>query len=165
MNGHIDPQWNIQDYVNLKYNRDTVNHECLTTFLNAGHSRDQMCLYNYFEPNIMPASVDYIKSKFNFLKNLTAAVNLVLPGQYMPVHQDLYLKWKTVHNITDTKKIMRVIVMLENNENGQFLQIEKNIYNNWLSGDWYSWVGETEHAVYNFSTKNRYAIQLTGSIS
>lgn len=164
MYGHIDPQWNIQDYINLKYNRDTVSYEYLTNFLNAGHSRDQMCLYNYFEPNIMPASVDYIKNKFNFLKNLTAAVNLVLPGQYMPVHQDLYLKWKTVHNITDIKKIMRVIVMLENNEDGQFLQIEKTIYNNWQAGDWYSWIGETKHAVYNFSTKNRYAIQLTGSI-
>jgi hypothetical protein len=162
MHGHIDPQWNIQDYVNLKYNQDTVDDAYLNNFLDAGHSRDQMCLYNYFEPNVMPSSVDYVKSKFNNLTKLTAAVNLVLPGQYMPLHRDLYARWRHVHNITGTDKIMRIIVMLEDNESGQFLQIKNNIYNDWKSGDWYAWTSDAEHAVYNFSTKNRYAIQLTG---
>ena len=164
MNGHIDPQWDVQDYINLKYNQDTVDDAYLNNFLDSGHNRNQMCLYNYFEPNIMPNSVNYIKSKFNNLTKLTAAINLVLPGQYMPLHRDLYARWKHIHQITNTEKIMRVIVMLEKNESGQFLQIEDSIYNNWQAGDWYSWIGESQHAIYNFSTKNRYAIQLTGLI-
>jgi len=165
MNSHITPQWDIQDYINLKYNQDTVDDMYLNTFLDAGHNRDQMCLYNYFEPNIMPSSVGYVKSKFEFLGNLTAAVNLILPGQYMPLHRDLYARWRHIHNVKDLEKIMRVIVMLEDNEPGQFFQIEDTVYNSWKAGDWYSWTGDTEHAVYNFSTKRRYALQLTGLIS
>lgn len=162
MNARIDPQWNIQDYIDLRYNQDTVDDTYLNNFLDAGHNRNQMCLYNYFEPQVMPASVNYIKSKFNFLNNLTAAINLVLPGQYMPLHRDLYARWRHIHKITGTDKIMRIIVMLEDNERGQLLQIENDIYNNWKAGDWFSWTSDAEHAVYNFSTKNRYAIQLTG---
>ena len=165
MNDRIDPQWNIQDYTNLKYNQDTVDDGYLNNFLDAGHNRDQMCLYNYFEPQVMPTSISYIKSKFNFLTNLTAAVNLVLPGQYMPLHRDLYARWRHIHKITGIDKIMRIIVMLEDNNRGQFQQIENNIYNDWKAGEWFSWVGDAEHAVYNFSTKNRYAVQLTGLLT
>jgi hypothetical protein len=99
----------------------------------------------------MPVSIDYVKSKFNFLGNLTAAINLVLPGQYMPLHRDLYLRWRHIHKVTDTDKIMRVIVMLEDNEQGQFLQVENDIYNNWKAGDWFSWISDT--AFYKFNKR------------
>jgi hypothetical protein len=66
MHGYVEPQWNIQDYVNLRYNQDTVDDAYLNNFLDAGHNRNQMCLYNYFEPQVMPLSIDYVKSKFIF---------------------------------------------------------------------------------------------------
>ena len=103
MHGYVEPQWNIQDYVNLRYNQDTVDDTYLNNFLDAGHNRNQMCLYNYFEPQVMPVSIDYVKSKFNFLSNLTAAINLVLPGQYMPLHRDLYMHDGDIYTRSQTQ--------------------------------------------------------------
>lgn len=162
--GHINPLWSINDYISLKYNQDTVDDLYLNDFLDAGHNRDQMCLFNYFEPNPMPLSIDYIKSQFLQLNNLTAAINLVKPGQYMPYHSDLYVRWKHIHKNSNIKTVVRIIVMLEDAEEGQILHIGKNLYTNWIAGDWYSWTDSTPHAIYNLSLKNRYAVQLTGSL-
>ena len=162
--GYIDPRWSIQEYYNLNYNQDTVDDTYLDRFLDAGHSRNQMCLYNYFEPNVMPESVSYIKSQFNKLSNLTAAINLIHPGQYMPYHSDLYARWRHVHNHHDLDTVVRIIVMLENSEPGQILQIGETTHSQWLAGNWFSWHGDTPHAIYNMSLKNRYAIQLTGNL-
>lgn len=162
--GHIEPIWSIDEYINLKYNQDTVDDEYLNKFLDSGHNRDQMCLFNYFEPKAMPRSVVYIKDHFKELNNLTAAINLVLPGQYMPLHSDLYIRWKHINKHQTTENIIRIIVMLEDCEPGQILQIGSELHTNWKSGNWFSWQGETPHAIYNMSLKNRYAIQLTGSL-
>lgn len=161
--GHIQPNWDINDYINLKYNQDTVDDAYLNAFLDAGHNRNQMCLFNYFEPSPMPASINFIKEHFSNFKNLTAAINLVLPGQYMPYHSDLYYRWRRIHKYQDIESIVRIIVMLENNEIGQILQIENNVISSWKAGDWFAWSGSTPHAIYNMSLKNRYAVQLTGS--
>lgn len=161
--GNIEPQWSVDEYRSLKYNQDTVDDQYLNQYLDAGHSRDQMTIYNYFEPNVMPSSVAYIKSKFNY-DNLTAAVNLIRPGQYLPRHSDIYARWKHIHNHTDIETIVRIIVMLEAAEPGQVLEVGSMTYSNWRAGDWFSWMGATPHAIYNMSLKDRYAIQLTGSL-
>ena len=161
--GNIEPQWSVDEYRNLKYNQDTVDDQYLNQYLDAGHSRDQMTIYNYFEPNVMPSSVAYIKSKFKY-HNLTAAVNLIRPGQYLPIHSDIYARWKHIHNHTDIETIVRIIVMLEAAEPGQVLEVGSMTYANWRAGDWFSWIGTTPHAIYNMSLKDRYAIQLTGSL-
>lgn len=162
--GHINPIWTVDDYVNLNYNRDTVADSYLNQFLGAGHIEEQMCLFNYFEPKPMPASIEYIKSHFQELKNLTAAVNLVKPGQYMPYHSDLYLRWMQVHNHNNIETIVRIIVMLEHGEQGQILHVGDCLHTMWKAGDWFSWNGTTMHALYNMSLRNRYAIQLTGCL-
>jgi hypothetical protein len=162
--GHLDPKWVVEEYFDLKYNQDTVDNTYLNNFLDAGHNRDQMCLYNYFEPNPMPTSVAYIKSHFLELQNLTAAINLVKPGQYMPYHSDLYARWCHIHKHNNINTIVRIIVMLENAELGQMLSINEATYTNWKAGDWFSWSGTTSHAIYNMSLKNRYAVQLTGNL-
>lgn len=161
--GHIFPNWSVQEYFDLKYNQDTVSDEYLNKFLDAGHNRDQMCLFNYFEPNPMPSSINYIKEQFSNLNNLTAAVNLIRPGQYMPYHSDLYYRWRHIHNHDTVESIVRIIVMLEDNEIGQISQIGNNVISSWKAGDWFSWIGSTPHAVYNMSLKNRYAVQITGT--
>lgn len=162
--GNIEPTWCLDDFYHLKFNQDTVDDQYLNEFLDAGHNRDQMAIYNYFEPNPMPSSLQYIKSKFSYLKNLTAAINLVLPGQYLPCHSDLYARWKHVHNFYDSEKIKRIIVMLEDCEPGQILEINNIAYTSWKAGDWFSWTGTTKHAIYNMSLKKRYAVQITGNL-
>jgi hypothetical protein len=106
--------------------------------------------------------VDVVRNHFNFLKPLSIAVNLCKPGQYLPLHSDMYKRWMEVFNISDVSRIYRYIVMLEDSEPGQLLQIEDDVYTTWKAGDYISWSGYTKHAIYNMSLKNRYALQLTG---
>jgi hypothetical protein len=57
----------------------------------------------------MPKCVyEYIKPHFNFLDNLALAVNYFKPGQYLPLHSDLYEKYIKVYEV-NPKNIVRVI--------------------------------------------------------
>jgi hypothetical protein len=163
--GHITPNWNSTDYHKLNYNQATIHQLYLDRYVAAGHNCDQIKVWNYFEPNPMPKSINYIKQQFKNLKFLSSAVNLILPGQYLPHHSDLYERWMLFHNVTDIENVYRAIVMLDNSVSGQILQIDTNTIDHWQAGDWFAWTGKTSHAIYNFSTENRYAIQLTGLIS
>jgi len=162
--GHIEPTWDSVDYHSLSYNTATINEKYLSQYKLAGHNVEQIHIFNYFEPNPMPSSMNYIKEQFNNLKFLSAAVNLMLPGQYLPHHRDLYERWMRVHNVTDIDNIYRAIVMLDDAELGQILQINSTTISNWQAGDWFAWTGTTSHAIYNFSSVPRYAIQVTGLV-
>ena len=76
-------------------------------YIDAGHLKDALTLYNYFEPNPMPHSIEYIKSYFPDLENISVAVNLFKPGQYIPIHSDRYGAYKKHNGITEDKIISR----------------------------------------------------------
>jgi len=160
--GHITPKWKVDDYLNLSYKQATIHNTFLDQYIIDGHNNDQIQIFNYFEPAPMPSSVEYIRSHFKDLECLSVAVNLMLPGQYLPHHRDLYERWLDFHKLTDVNKVYRAIVMLSDSRPGQILQIENDSIGFWKAGDWFAWTGNASHAVYNFSTGPRYAIQITG---
>lgn len=160
---HITPKWNIEDFKNLQYCLTTYKGEgIINEYVKSGHSKDMISLFNYHEPNPMPDYVfDYIKPQFNFLAHVTLAVNYFKPGQYLPLHSDLYGRYIEVYNV-DPKNIVRTILMLEDFSPGQILQIKDSCIGTWKSGDCFSWKYDDLHAFYNFSMNDRYAIQITG---
>jgi hypothetical protein len=160
--GKIDPVWDLLDYKKLSYNLDPDPILC-NEYLSHGHSVDCMKIYNCFEYNL---NFDFteIKNNFKFLENMSLAVNFFKPGQYIPLHSDRYEKYKKFHSISDTKNIFRIIIFLEDSDRGQILQIEDFTTGSWAAGDWYGWDNDKSHAFYNFSKKDRYAIQLTGCL-
>lgn len=160
--GHIKPTWNINEFKTLDYKFDTHKDDALLNeFASYGHSKMYMTLYNYFQPNPFPSVVfDYIVPHFD-LENISVAINLFRPGQYLPVHKDLYGKYKTYHGLTN-ENIQRVIVMLEDSVPGQISQACGRTMGEWKAGDWISWDNDDPHAIYNMSTVDRYAIQITG---
>ena len=152
---HIIPQYFLTTYKN----KNIINQ-----YTNVGHNEEMISLYNYHEPNPMPKCVyEYIKPHFNFLDNLALAVNYFKPGQYLPLHSDLYEKYIKVYEV-NPKNIVRVILMLEDSSPGQILQIMDKCISHWKSGDFFWWENKDLHAFYNFSLKDRYAIQVTGSV-
>ena len=160
---NIPPVWNMDRYKALDYKLDTHKvQEDNQRYIDAGHPKDALTLYNYFEPNPMPHSIEYIKSYFPDLENISVAINLFKPGQYMPIHSDRYDAYKQHHNISDDKDVCRYIIMLEDHVPGQMLMIADSIHTGWQAGDVYRWEGDTEHTFYNLSTEDRYAVQLTG---
>jgi len=162
---NIKPEWNIEEFKNLEYSLTTYkNKSVIGDYINVGHNKEMISLYNYHEPNPMPKCMfDYIKPHFNFLDNLALAVNYFKPGQYLPLHSDLYTKYIQVYG-AELKDIVRIILMLEDSYPGQILQIKDRCICNWKSGDCFKWESEDLHAFYNFSMNGRYAIQVTGTL-
>lgn len=162
---NIEKKWNIEDFYDLKYFITThKDEELLRQYEISGHKSESMTLYNYHEPSPMPEVVySYIRPHFSFLNNVAIAVNLFHPGQYLPIHTDIFGKYIKVYG-SDFSNIVRYVMMLEDNSPGQILQISNKCYSNWKSGDCFGWKCDELHAFYNFSMKNRYAIQITGEM-
>lgn len=159
---HIVPQWEMAeyralDYV-LAYHKDT---ELNDLYAAAGHNREAMSMCRYFEPSPMPGSMRYILTHFQDLDNVAMAVNLFRPGQYLPMHSDLYDRYTELHN-PGRLPVLRAIIMLENCEPGQILQIGYTAHARWQAGDVFWWRDDDQHAFYNFSRSDRYAVQITG---
>jgi hypothetical protein len=163
MIAHIMPQWDMEAYrrldYTLAYHKDTALNDLYAA---AGHDRERMTIYNYFQPNPMPNSMAYILQHFDMLENIAAAVNLFRPGQYLPMHSDLYNRYSRLHDVGG-RPIWRAIVMLEDCEPGQILQIGYTAHARWEAGRVFWWRDSDEHAFYNFSRSDRYAVQLTGT--
>ena len=158
--GNIPVSWNIDDFKILKYKLDPDPIIC-QEYSTIGHSLEAMKFHNCFEPDIN-FSLDKILINFNFLSKIRTAVNLFTPGQYIPLHADKYEKFIKINQLPNSDPIVRIILMLEDNEPGQFLQIENTIVSSWKAGDWFSWKSSANHAFYNLSKKKRYSLQITG---
>jgi hypothetical protein len=164
MISNIKPNWDIKDFKKLKYNLCThKDKKVLDQYLTSGHDPKWLSIYNYHEPNPMPEVVhSYIKPYFSFLDNICIAVNYFKPGQYLPLHVDVFGKYVEIQKV-DPTKIVRYMVMLEANCPGQILQIKDKCILNWTAGDCFGWKYDDPHAFYNFSMNDRYAIQVTGA--
>lgn len=160
----IEQSWNIEDFYNLDYTLTThKDSELIAQYQSTGHHIESMSLYNCHQPKYMPDAVFFhIKPKFDFLQNISMAVNLFKPGQYLPLHVDLFGRYVEVTG-SDREDVVRYMIMLEAGEPGQILQVENQCYTNWQAGDCFGWEHHTLHALYNFSMRNRYAIQVTGT--
>ena len=162
--GHIVPCWNIDEFKNLNYKADIHKDiELIDAYEKSGHYRPSMSLHNYFQPNPFPEVVwDYIVPNFSNLENIGVAINYFKPGQYLPVHVDLFEKYSHIHGI-ENEEIVRVIIRLEDSKPGQISQVCDQTIGKWNAGDWFQWDAKDPHAFYNFSMQDRYAIQLTGT--
>lgn len=162
--GNISHNFNVAEFVNLNYNFTTYKGaKLLAQFNELGHSKEAMTLYNYFEPNPMPSCInEIVKPHFSFLEKLSVAVNLFTPGQYIPYHYDYYTKYKDIFNIEEGNNIWRFILMIEDGAPGQIIEIGDSVFSRWKVGDYFGWKNNEYHAFYNLSTKNRYALQITG---
>jgi hypothetical protein len=160
--GYLCPTWDINQFKQLEYKLDYHKDTSLIDdYVSSGHERNCIHLYNCFEDKLK-LDTSYIRDHFKWVSNLALAVNLFTPGQYLPMHKDRYQRYKSVFNTDSNDDIIRIILMLEDSHVGQLLQIEDSAIAKWSAGDWFGWTGSENHAFYNFSMTNRYAIQLTG---
>lgn len=160
--GYFKPDWDIEEFKTLNYRfAPPPLGKVLDEFASVGHSKMYMTIFHCMQPNHFPSVVyDYILPQFD-LSHVGVAANLLLPGQYLPNHIDYYHKYIEVHNLTD-EPIRRYILFLEDSVRGQISQACGYTFGAWRAGDWIGWDRGDEHAVYNFSTVNRYALQITG---
>ena len=96
------------------------------------------------------------------ITNKKYAIHRIRPSWIIPEHRDLYLKYRTNHNIDRVTSITRIVVFLEDWSPGHILQIENKIITPWRAGDWVSWIGDTPHMAANLGSADRYTLQITG---
>lgn len=162
---HLDIDVDLQSYVDLDYKLDYIKDQALTAkYIARGHLEDRMTMFNYFENNVMPQTALEIKDRFTWLRDKVVAVNLLRPGQYLPLHGDLYGRYRFIMDL-DQEPIQRWIVMLHDCVPGQMIQIQKQVWGDWQAGDCFGWNNDEMHATYNFSFEPRYALQITGVAS
>ena len=104
----------------------------------------------------------YLLDYFQHLDHVSFCFGKFKPGQYFPMHVDLYGTFKQKFNITDTKNIMRYVIFLDDSKDGHFLQVESQIYNKWKKGDCIGWNGSAAHLAANLGVEDRYTLQITG---
>ena len=96
----IKPNWDIEEFKTLNYILSThKDGKLVDQYLTSGHSKEKLSIYKYQLPNKMPKCVDeYIIPHFTFLDKVTPAVNYFKPGQYLPLHIDLYGKYIKIND-------------------------------------------------------------------
>lgn len=160
--GKIEPTWNKEDLKNLLFVDETHrDKELNNTYVTAGHNLQNMAIGILQENMIFPDWAIKVKQNFNF-KNITTTIHRLRPGNYLPIHFDLYQNYKKIFNVS-TENIYRIIVFLEDWQPGHMLDINNKIYNNWSAGDYVGWINDTPHAAYNFGLNDRYTLQITGT--
>jgi hypothetical protein len=160
--GKIKVSWTKQDLLEINFVNDVHKDINLNNlYINAGHSIQNMNIGLCQQHRDFPAWALQVKDHFN-LNNVTVALHKISPGNYLPIHADLYGNYKRIYNITN-ENICRVIVFLEDWQPGHMLDINNTIYNSWQAGDYFGWINDTPHAAYNFGLKDRYTLQITGT--
>jgi hypothetical protein len=86
-------------------------------------------------------------------------------GTVLPVHQDLYLKYISLFNLTGKEhSIRRAIVFLEDWKSGHYFESLGTAMTNWSAGTTVEWPYDTPHMAANIGIDPRYTLQITGHI-
>jgi hypothetical protein len=162
--GHIVPTWNMEEFYELPYHvAEYHNTKDIIEYTSVGHREQNLTIFKCKEPYPMPKCVyDYIFPHFKNLNNKVCAINLFMPANYLPYHQDSLVKYENLFG--KSLNVHRYMIMLEDWQPGQILLIKDKSYSGWVSGDYYGWTNKEYHSFYNMSTVKRYAIQVTGTI-
>lgn len=160
---HILPLWDIEDYRDIEYQQTWHKDlELNQRYMDHGHLREAMWIYNRFETMGLPDSAEYIRSFFADFDNVTLSAMLLKPGNYLPLHWDLYGAYRRVFDIGD-RRVFRAMIMLEDSYPGQIFQLGDQTWGQWKAGSVFGWYDAEPHATYNFSFHNRYAMQITAT--
>jgi hypothetical protein len=159
--GKIPVTWTAQDYESCNYQTHLNPYRGFTASgvqdktkmskeLNIGLS---IC-YN------IPNTISNNLKHFNLLK-MSLQLQKYSPGEYLPFHSDRYSTYKKFNKISKNKKIVRIILFLHDQQPGQQLWIEDQMYPG-KAGDYVGWTDDTRHMAANLSGVNRFNLQITG---
>ena len=130
-------------------------------WLHSGHKIDSVSvdLHQMKQPYDW---MTYLLQYFEQLDHISFCFSKFKPGQYFPMHRDLYGVFRQKFNISDISTIWRYVIFLEDSEPGHILQVEDKIYHQWKKGDSIGWSGSTAHLAANLGVVDRYTLQITG---
>ena len=146
-------------YVNEPFNNDhDVEHWRQLGYTQSRFTGD---LYDmrFPEPDWMAAVREFIP-----VENFAWALYRMRPGDVLPEHGDIYLRYREIYGIKDIAKIRRYIIFLEDWQSGHYLEVDKTPVLQWRAGEGVYWHGDTPHLAANMGKTSRYTLQITGTI-
>lgn len=160
--GHINPWWGLKhrdlEYINEQFN----DPESLTEWRELGYTQTRFTGDLY---DMRAAEPSWMKEFYKIFpwNNLSWSVYRMPPGSVLPMHSDTYARFREIYNLSDTSRIVRTIVFLEDWQSGHYLEMNGTPLTGWRAGDWVSWRDDFPHLAANMGKTNRYTLQLTGT--
>lgn len=166
MIGKIDPIWDMQEVKNLSYftepfnDPDTVSewHRIYGQSFTIGEQADYRV--------IQPSCQSVLEDQFSVLglKNFGFSWYRMWPGDLIPRHTDTYVSYCRYWKV-DPKKVIRILVMLEDWKPGHLLEIEQQSISGYTAGTFAYWTYGTLHMAGNVGSDTRYSLQITATCS
>jgi hypothetical protein len=88
------------------------------------------------------------------------SVQLMMPGQVLPLHTDTYARYQAHAGVT-AEQIFRTIVFVEDWQSGHISEVDGRPICDWRRGDYVTWQGRTKHMAANLGHSPRYTLQIT----
>jgi len=109
---------------------------------------------------------DWIASVREFLpmKNWAWSFYRMRPGDVLPLHRDIYARYRDLYAVKDTSSIRRYIIFLEDWQSGHYLELDGTPITGWRAGEGVYWHGDTPHLAANIGRTPRYTLQITGTL-
>lgn len=159
--GHIDPWWD-DSFKTLDYKyRPLPNIHDEVRWIDEGYKNVVLNGAIYDMKNEMS---DWTKPFFKLFgwENIGISFYRMNTLNMLPVHIDLYPKYRQLFNIQDLNIVNRAIVFLDNWKSGHYFEIDNVPFVNWRRGDFVTWNNDVPHFAGNFGLEPRYTLQITG---
>ena len=159
----VTPSWGQQhcdlDYINEPFNNDRDVELWRSLGFTQSRFTGDMYDMRFSEPGWI-ASVREVLP----MKNFAWAIYRMRPGDVLPEHGDIYVRYREIYGISDIAKIRRYIIFLEDWQSGHYLEIDSTPVLPWRAGEGVYWHGDTPHLAANMGKTPRYTLQITGTI-
>lgn len=159
--GHISPLWD-SSFKSFMYTRQNIKDDEISAWRSIGYTHNTFTGAMYDSKNPMPEWVNIVSDKLGFT-NVGFVFYRMSTLEIMPPHIDHFETYCKVFNI-ERSNVYRALVMLEDWQPGHYLEIDKKGIVNWISGDYYIWSADVEHAASNIGVEDRYTLQITGTL-
>lgn len=159
--GHVDPWWD-DSFKQLDYQYIPIkNTDDEERWRREGYVNVTLNGALYALPRPMPEYADKFLTLFDW-SNQGLGFFRMKTLDLFPVHQDKYISYRKLFDITDTSTIWRCIVFLEDWKSGHYFEIDGKPIVAWKRGDFVRWNFDVPHYAGNFGTEPRYTAQITG---
>ena len=163
---HIPAFWD-DEFKRLDYINETFNDQVsLDRWLGQGYANQftgDMCDMRSQQPSWNSTFIK-IYTELGW-QNIGTSYYRMATGTILPVHQDLYVRYIQLFNLTGQEhRIRRAIVFLEDWQSGHYFEGAGTPVTGWLAGDTVEWTYNLPHMAANMGLTSRYTIQVTGHV-
>jgi hypothetical protein len=159
----VTPWWVDSDFKSLNYEYSPVrNQQDTEKWTAAGLGKLTLFGAVYDSTKPLPACAEKFLHLFDW-QNVTISFLRLNTLEALPTHQDAFINYRKIFNVTDPHLLWRCVVFMEDWKSGHYFEIADQGVVNWRRGDYVVWNYDVPHYAGNFGVESRYTLQITGT--